>query len=84
MAAGNLGRARELLEGLVSSIPPGTARADALRRLATVRYRQDSPAVAAEVLTRALAEAGRTVPGGVHQRDLLGGDRVWRRPGRPQ
>ena len=59
MAAGNLGRARELLEGLVSGIPPGTARADALRRLATVRYRQDSPAVAAELLTRALAEAGQ-------------------------
>ena len=57
MAAGNLGRARELLEGLASSMPPGTARADALRRLATVRYRQDSPAVAAELLTRALEEA---------------------------
>ena len=58
MAAGNLGRARELLEGLASSMPPGTARADALRQLATVRYRQDSPAVAAELLTHALAEAG--------------------------
>ena len=58
MAAGNLARARELLEGLASSMPPGTARADALRQLATVRYRQDSPAVAAELLTHALAEAG--------------------------
>ena len=58
-AAGNLGRARELLEGLASSMPPGTARADALRRLATVRYRQDSPAVAAELLTHALTEAGQ-------------------------
>ena len=59
MAAGNLGRARELLEGLASSMPPGTARADALRQLATVRYRQDSPAVAAELLTHAREEAGR-------------------------
>ena len=62
MAAGNLGRARELLEGIASSMPPGTARADTLRRLAMVRYRQDSPAVAAELLTRAAEEAERDGP----------------------
>ena len=62
MAAGNLDRARELLEGLASSMPPGTARADALRRLAMVRYRQDSPSIAADLLTRALEEAGRDAP----------------------
>lgn len=58
LAAGDLPRARALLEGLASRLPPGTARADALRRLATVRYRQSSPAVAAELLSKALDEAG--------------------------
>jgi len=62
MAAGNLGRAKALLEDLVSRIPPGIARAEMLRRLATVRYRLESPAVAAELLTRALEEAGQDAP----------------------
>ena len=62
MSAGNLGRARALLEGLASGLPAGTARAEALRRLATVRYRQDSPAVAADLLTRALEETEDDTP----------------------
>ena len=62
MATGNLGRARALLEGVVSGSAPGSVRADALRRLATVRSRQDSPAAAAELLTRALEEAGDDAP----------------------
>ena len=58
MAAGNLPRARALLERLAEHLAPGSVRSETLRCLATVRYRQDSPAVAAELLGKALAEAG--------------------------
>jgi ATP/maltotriose-dependent transcriptional regulator MalT len=69
--AGNLEPARRILERIASSQPPGPARASVLRRLAKVRYRGDSCSVAAQLLTRALAEAGddRDLQAGVH-RDL--------------
>ena len=57
-AAGDTGRARDLLEELATRTGPGPGRADILRRLAKVRYRNDSCSIAAELLTRALGEAG--------------------------
>ena len=59
--SGDTSRARTQLEEVVSELPPGPPRADVLRRLAKVRYRNDSCAVAAELLTRALAEVGPDV-----------------------
>jgi DNA-binding CsgD family transcriptional regulator len=61
-ASGATERARELLESVVTSLHGGPERADVLRRLAKVRYRNDSCSVAAELLTRALVEAGGSVP----------------------
>ncbi len=60
-AAGDTGTARHLLEELATTVEPGRRRADVLRRLARVRYRSDSCSVAAELLTRALDEAGTDV-----------------------
>lgn len=57
-AAGDPLRARSMLEEMVSALPAGAVRASVLRRLAKVRYRTDSYAVAAELLTRALEEVG--------------------------
>ncbi len=56
--AGNLDRARQIFEDMAAVLAPGPVRASVLRRLAKVRYRNDSCAVAAQLLTRALAEAG--------------------------
>ena len=57
-AAGDLEHAQELMEETAVALSPGPVRASALRRLAKVRYRGDSSSVAAELLTRALSEAG--------------------------
>lgn len=56
--AGNLDRARLVFEEMAAALAPGPIRASVLRRLAKVRYRNDSCSVAASLLTRALAEAG--------------------------
>ena len=57
-ASGDTARARAILEETLGTLGGGPVRADVLRRLAKVRYRNDSASVAAELLTRALAEAG--------------------------
>ena len=57
-AAGDLDRARQIMEETAVALAPGPVRASVLRRLAKVRYRNDSCSVAAELLTRALTEAG--------------------------
>ena len=57
-AAGDLNRARQMLEETAVGLGPSADRASVLRRLAKVRYRNDSCSIAAELLTRALAEAG--------------------------
>jgi DNA-binding CsgD family transcriptional regulator len=56
--SGNLDRARATFEEMAAVLPPGPVRASVLRRLAKVRYRNDSCSIAAQLLTRALAEAG--------------------------
>jgi DNA-binding CsgD family transcriptional regulator len=56
--AGNLNRARQIFEEMAAVLAPGPVRASVLRRLAKVRYRNDSCSIAAQLLTRALAEAG--------------------------
>jgi DNA-binding CsgD family transcriptional regulator len=56
--AGDTERARRLLEQVSRSLPPGTARAWALSRLAIVRLHDDSYRDAAELLEQALHEAG--------------------------
>jgi len=56
--AGNVSRARQIFEEMAAVLAPGPVRASVLRRLAKVRYRNDSCAIAAQLLTRALAEAG--------------------------
>jgi DNA-binding CsgD family transcriptional regulator len=61
-AAGDLDRARQLMEETAVALAPGPLRASVLRRLAKVRYRRDSSSVAAELLTRALSEAGDETP----------------------
>ena len=60
-AAGDLDRARQILEEMVVALEPGPLRASVLRRLAKVRYRNDSCSVAAELLSRALTESGEEV-----------------------
>ena len=57
-AAGDLNRARQILEETAVALEPGLLRASVLRRLAKVRYRNDSCSVAAELLSRALTESG--------------------------
>ncbi|CAN5578281.1 LuxR family transcriptional regulator [soil metagenome] len=56
--SGNLDRARQIFEEMAAVLAPGPVRASVLRRLAKVRYRNDSCSIAAQLLTRALAEAG--------------------------
>ena len=70
-AAGDTARARSLLEEVASTLEPGPVRAEILRRLANVRYRNDSCSVAAELLTRALQESAddRSARAGI-ERDL--------------
>ncbi len=58
LAAGDLFRARALLEEVIAASPPGPARADALRLLGEVRFQGDSCAEATRHLDQALAEAG--------------------------
>jgi DNA-binding CsgD family transcriptional regulator len=60
-AAGNPGRARRALEEVATSLEAGPIRASILRRLAKVRYRNDSCSVAAQLLTRALEEVGANI-----------------------
>ena len=71
-----------MLEDLISDLPAGTARSDALRRLATVRFRQDSPAAAAELLMQGprRRRVGRLAASVHRARSRLGCDRLWRRP----
>ncbi|MCA1560799.1 MAG: AAA family ATPase, partial [Acidobacteria bacterium] len=57
-AAGDLDRARQMMEETAIALEPGPLRASVLRRLAKVRYRNDSCSVAAELLSRALTESG--------------------------
>ncbi|CAN5120298.1 LuxR family transcriptional regulator [soil metagenome] len=57
-SAGNPARARQWLEEIAAALDAGPVRASVLRRLAKVRYRSDSCSVAAQLLTRALEEAG--------------------------
>jgi DNA-binding CsgD family transcriptional regulator len=57
LLAGDLGRARALLEEVVAAAPPGSARARARLLLGQVRYHQDSFPDAAELFTRARQEA---------------------------
>jgi len=57
-AAGDLHRARQIMEETADALRGGPVRASVLRNLAKVRYRSDSCSVAAELLTRALTEAG--------------------------
>jgi DNA-binding CsgD family transcriptional regulator len=56
--SGNMDRARGIFEEMAAVLAPGPVRASVLRRLAKVRYRNDSCSIAAQLLTRALAEAG--------------------------
>lgn len=56
--AGDTVRARELLEGSVSGMPPGLLRARALHLLGLVRLWENSSAEAAPLLERAVAETG--------------------------
>jgi DNA-binding CsgD family transcriptional regulator len=56
--AGDLAKARTLLEGVVASTAPGRLRAEALGWLAEVRGRAEGNPIATELLLRALAEPG--------------------------
>ncbi|MGQ0805499.1 MAG: LuxR C-terminal-related transcriptional regulator [Actinomycetota bacterium] len=56
--AGDAGRARARLEEIVAGLPPGPMRADALSRLARVRYQTDSVDQARALSEQALDEAG--------------------------
>ena len=57
LVAGDLQRARALLEEVVGATPPGTARAPALVLLGQVRYHQNSFPDAAELFAQARGEA---------------------------
>ena len=57
-AAGDLDRAREMMEETAVALEAGPVRASVLRRLAKIRYRNDSCSIAAELLSRALTESG--------------------------
>ena len=57
-AAGDVEGARGLLEGVIATLPYGPARADTLRRLATVRYWQDGWDAAAALLVEAEGQLG--------------------------
>src|SRR4051794_3757177 len=56
--AGNPREARALLEQAIDALPFGDARADALFRLAELRYHEDSFGAARDLLVRARQEAG--------------------------
>jgi DNA-binding CsgD family transcriptional regulator len=57
-AAGDPGRARQLLEDVVADLPIGPLRAEALYQLALVRFYDDGFAEAAELLESGLPESG--------------------------
>jgi DNA-binding CsgD family transcriptional regulator len=57
-AAGDPGRARQLLEDVVVTLPIGPLRAEALYQLALVRFYDDGFAEAAELLESGLPESG--------------------------
>ncbi len=57
--AGNMARARELLEDLVGVLGPGVDRAVALFRLGVIHYHEDSWPTAEDLFHRALREGGR-------------------------
>ena len=60
-AAGESRQARELLDGLIASLPAGSQRARALGRLARMSNYIASPEIAADLYLRALAEAADDV-----------------------
>src|SRR5690606_4888402 len=55
--AGNLVRARELLEEAVSNLPPGPGLAEALGTLGLIRFELEGVPPAIELLERAVLEA---------------------------
>jgi DNA-binding CsgD family transcriptional regulator len=57
-AAGDPGRARQLLEDVVAPLPIGPLRAEALYQLALVRFYEDGFTEAAELLESGLPESG--------------------------
>jgi DNA-binding CsgD family transcriptional regulator len=57
--AGNIARARALLEELVKVLPPGPERAGALLRLGVIHYHEDSWPTAEGLFREALIEADR-------------------------
>jgi DNA-binding CsgD family transcriptional regulator/tetratricopeptide (TPR) repeat protein len=57
-AAGDPGRARQVLEDVVATLPIGPLRAEALYQLALVRFYEDGFAEAAELLESGLPESG--------------------------
>src|SRR5450759_3532571 len=56
--AGDLAKARTLLEGVVTSAAPGPLRAEGLGHLAEVREQSEGNPIATKLLLRALAEPG--------------------------
>lgn len=56
--AGDVTRARQLLEGVLAELGPGTLRADALGLLGTLVYQGEGYARGIELLEQALVEAG--------------------------
>jgi DNA-binding CsgD family transcriptional regulator len=78
--AGDTKRARGLLEEVVADSPPGPLRAEALTRLAWVAGHDDAWPATAELLGRALAEAGddpealAEIEGGLAWTSHMGGD----------
>jgi DNA-binding CsgD family transcriptional regulator len=56
--AGDLGRARQILDGVVAGLPAGPIRAEALHQLGLVRLYDDSFPEAAELLEAALRDSG--------------------------
>ncbi len=57
-AAGDPGRARQLLEAVIATLPISPRRAEALYQLALVRFYEDGFAEAAELLESGLPESG--------------------------
>jgi DNA-binding CsgD family transcriptional regulator len=58
VASGDRKRARAMLEDLITTLPVGTRRADALRIVGEIRYQDDSLPEAARLWRQALGEAG--------------------------
>src|SRR5262249_60805420 len=60
--AGDRGRARDLLDGLIAELPAGALRGDALRLLAELRSSDDNVPAAVPLLEGALALRGSDGP----------------------